>query len=501
MAYWGKNEDAGTTEKRPKNTSQENSSGGILTKSAVKQLIKSTIPNFKENLFYELEMAEVINVLLNEEDLPDLADGSGKDYSLLGSITARMIKSEKDAPIQNTSPIKSLEPREHLYPIRGEYVVVVTYNKERYYINGINLYGNVNSNVSPGLSGYRPDELIEEDFVYEHFEINNEVRRLWPYQGDSIYQGRWGNTIRFGSNIIPNSHGDEESKPDSPNILIRAGQLIDADDFNKSGEVTDLQNSPKKPVKEDINSDGSSVWLTTDQSVNLDITNTNALSHRYMSSDQDDDQPKEGGKQIVINSDRITFNSKKGRILGFSNNGIGFSTQKSFTVDADDGVAMNSGGGTSMAMVSGGISLITPGNSRLDLGGGESGKADKIYLSSECPSFLTLDDKAHLESCDGAIVHLDDCAGMKDNQGSFIRIGGKAQGVTGYVKERDDMGQQHLVYGEALTDILDELITSILNITAIPTGAGPSGPISATPSVADFESIRAKLCDLLMKPN
>ena len=147
MAYWGKNEDAGTTEKRPKNTSQENSSGGILTKSAVKQLIKSTIPNFKENLFYELEMAEVISVLLNEEDLPDLSDGSGKDYSLLGSITARMIKSEKDAPIQNTSPIRSLEPREHSYPIRGEYVVVVTYSKERYYINGINLYGNVNSNV------------------------------------------------------------------------------------------------------------------------------------------------------------------------------------------------------------------------------------------------------------------------------------------------------------------------------------------------------------------
>ena len=501
MAYWGKNEDAGTDEKRPVNTIQEKATGGILTKGAVKQLIKSAIPNYNENQFYELEMAEVISVLLDDEELPDKTDGTGKDYSLLGSITARMINSEKDTPVQNTSPIRSLEPREHLYPIRGEYVVVVTYNKQQYYISGINMFGNVNSNVSPGLSGYRPDELIEEDFVYEHFEIDNEIRRLWPYQGDSIYQGRLGNSLRFGSNIIPNSHGDEEAKPNSPNILIRAGQLTDAENFNKSGEVTDLQNSPKKPVKEDINSDGSSVWITTDQSIKLDITETNALNHEYMSSDQEDDQPKEGGKQIVINSDRITFNSKKGRILGFSHNGIGFSTQKSFTVDADDGVAMNSGGGTSMAMVPGGISLVTPGNSRLDLGGGETGDADKITLSSECPSFLILDDKAHLESCDGAIVHLDDCAGMKDNQGSFIRIGGKAQGVTGYVKERDDMGQQHLVYGEALTDILDELITSILNITAIPTGAGPSGPISATPSVADFESIRAKLCDLLMKPN
>ena len=344
-------------------------------------------------------------------------------------------------------------------------------------------------------------DSIDEFFIYEHFEIDHDIRRLWPYQGDNIIQGRWGNSIRLGSHITPGSHGDDTEKPDSPNILLRTGQLVDASKFGKDGIVQDLINSPKKPVEEDINSDGSSIWMTTDQSVKLDIRNTNALSHDYMTSLQSDDQPKNGGKQIVINSDRITFNSKEGKILGFSHDGIGFSTQKSFSVDADDGMKMNSGGATSMDMVPGGISLITPGNSRLDLGGGgEEGGADKIYLSSECPSFLSLDDKAHLESCDGAIVHLDDCAGMKDNQGSFLRIGGKALGITGYVKERDDMGQQHLVYGEALTDILDELITSILNITAIPTGAGPSGPISATPSFADFESIRAKLCDLLMKP-
>ena len=500
MSYWGKNEDAGTDTKRDNSVSQEKASGGVLTSAAIRALIKSSVPNFKDNTFYELEMAEVMGVLLDEKDLPDLADGSGKNWSLMGSISARMINSEKDAPIQNTSTIKSLNPFEQQYPIRGEYVVVVTYNKVQFYISGINIFNNPNSNVKPGLSGYRPDELIEEDFIYENFEIDNEIRRLFPYQGDSILQGRWGNTIRFGSNIVPDSHGDEDTKQDSPNILIRAGQLFDASDFGKSGEVQNLIDSPKKPVKEDINADGSSIWVTTDQSLKLNIETKNAISHKYMTANHQDDQPQEGGKQITLNSDRITFNTKKGKLLGFSNDGIGFSTQKSFTVDADNGVAMNSGGGTSMAMVPGGISLVTPGNSRLDLGGGETGDADKITLSSECPSFLILDDKAHLESCDGAKIHLDDCAGMEDDQGSFLRIGGKAQGVTGYVLGRDDMGQQHLVYGEALTDILDELITSILNITAIPTGAGPSGPVSATPSLADFESVRAKLCDLLMKP-
>jgi len=140
---------------------------------------------------------------------------------------------------------------------------------------------------------------------------------------------------------------------------------------------------------------------------------------------------------------------------------------------------------------------------------------EKVLISSACPSFLILDDKAHLQSCKGAILHLDDCAGLKDNQGSFLRIGGEALGITGYVKGRDDMGQQHLVYGEELTNLMDSICNSfvelgeaILNLTAIPTGAGPSGPISGGPPntiaietwIAGVETIRARLCGLLMKP-
>jgi hypothetical protein len=503
MSYWSKSSDPSKGKKQsgPAPVLQEKS-GGLPTASTVRKMIKGMMPSATENEFYEMEMGEVINVILKEPELPDLKDGGGKDWSKFGAATVRLVNSEYDSPLSNIGTVRPLFPNSHPYPMRGEYVVVVKFNEQNFYINVLNLFDNVNNNISPGFSGVRPEDIVEEDFIYEHFEPDLEIRNLWPHQGDSILQGRWGNSIRLGSHIIPGSHGDGIEKPDSPNILLRTGQLVDATAFGKDGVVQDLKNTPKKPVEEDINADGSSIWMTTDQSIKLNIKGSNALSHDYMTSLQSDDQPKNGGKQIVLNSDRITFNTKQGKILGFSHDGIGFSTQKTFSVDADDGMKMNSGGATSMDMVPGGISLITPGNSRLDLGGGgEDGDADKIYLSSECPSFLTLDDKAHLQSCEGAVVHLDDCAGMKDNQGSFIRIGGKAQGITGYVKGRDDMKQQHLVYGEALTDILDELITSILNITAIPTGAGPSGPISATPSVADFESIRAKLCDLLMKPS
>ena len=505
MGYWKKSSRTGGFFGSKPVVQQEKASGKLLGFAPVRSLIQESLVDVGGDEFYELELAEVMEVILTEDQLPELEDGSGKDWNAMGGVLARGFDSQQGQPYDTIKPIFPLDPNNSTVPIRGETVVLVNYLTQGFYISLVNWFNSSNVNLAPGLSGARDEDVKEQHFKYEHFDIKDyeNIRRIWPYQGDNIYQGRWGQSIRFGSNIIPDSHEDGDSTQHSPNIIIRAGQLLDADAFDKGGIVEDLKNDTtlKKTVKEDINADGSSLWMTTDQSVKLDIEGSNAVSHVFMTSKQSDDQPKNGGKQIVINSDRITFNTKQGKILGFSHDGIGFSTQKSFSVDADDGMKMNSGGATSMDMVPGGISLITPGNSRLDLGGGGGdGEADKIYLSSECPSFLTLDDKAHLQSCEGAVVHLDDCAGMKDNQGSFIRIGGKAQGITGYVKGRDDMKQQHLVYGEALTDILDELITSILNITAIPTGAGPSGPISATPSLADFESVRAKLCDLLMKP-
>ena len=503
-------------------------SGGLPTATTVRKMIKGMIPSATENEFYEIEMGEVISVILDEDELPlitrpyslehymknpHLFSGE-KDWSKFGSAVVRMVNSEKDLPLNNIGSVRPLFANSHPYPVRGEYVAVVRFNEQNFYINVLNLFDNVNNNISPGFSGVRPEDIVEEDFIYEHFEPDPEIRNLWPHQGDSILQGRWGNSIRLGSNITPDAHEDGDGKPDSPNILIRAGQLVDADTFGKSGIVQDLKESPKKPVEEDINADGSSIWMTTDQSVKLDIKGSNAVNHVFMTTKQSDDQPKNGGKQIVLNSDRITFNTKQGKILGFSHDGIGFSTQKSFTIDADETVDMNVGGGSggpgsTLSITDSSLLMTSPTNAGLSIG------TDRSILSSPCPSILTLADYANITSCKGAILHLDDCAGLKDNQGSFLRIGGEALGITGYVKGRDDMGQQHLVYGEELTNILDsvcnsfiELGETILNLAGIPTGAGPSGPISGgptnTPAIeawkAGVETIRARLCDLLMKP-
>ena len=507
MARWGKDSTYSSTSRTKKQF--DKSTGGLPTNAAVSNRInrEATPPN--EWQFYELELAEVMVVYDTEDKLP--LDPSGNpDYTLWGAIKARNHVSDNLKPIDELDIFYPIDPNHTKLPLRNELVVTSKY-KETHFYQCINLYPqSVNAGIRPGTSGTQTDKNKSENFLYENIEVNSRfgfdenVRQIKPYEGDITLQGRFGNTIRFGSNIIPNSFEDGDSPQNSPNILIRAGQR------------EDIGQGFLQPVEEDINEDASSIWIVSDQKVMLDISNTNATDHRYMTSEQGDDQPNRGGKQITINSDRITWNSKDGRLLGFASKGIGFSTQGSFSVDSDNGVQMNSGGSTNMSMVPGGISLITPGNSRLDLGqGGEGGGSDTIYLSSECPSFLTLDDKAHLESCKGANVHLDDCAGLYTDNGSYFKIGGSKDEAVIYVKGRDDVKEQHLVFGEKLTEILDlmlasqeALIDTVMSFSAIATGAGPSGPISSGPpnqalvdafKQTQVEVIRAQICDILTR--
>ena len=82
--------------------------------------------------------------------------------------------------------------------------------------------------------------------------------------------------------------------------------------------------------------------MTTDEEVDLNTGLSNATDHRNMSKVHEDKGAQDGGKQVIINSDRIIFNSKQNEIFGYAANGIGWSTKWSFTVDADKRVNFNS---------------------------------------------------------------------------------------------------------------------------------------------------------------
>ena len=91
------------------------------------------------------------------------------------------------------------------------------------------------------------------------------IRSLTPFEGDSIIESRYGQSIRFGSTVTdfkgfnPWSDVGENG---SPITIIRNGQ----------GRLTDPLD-PFSTTVENINSDGASIYLTTTQRIVIDDLN------------------------------------------------------------------------------------------------------------------------------------------------------------------------------------------------------------------------------------
>ena len=81
----------------------------------------------------------------------------------------------------------------------------------------------------------------------QNFKELDNINPLLPYEGDVLLEGRFGNSIRFGSNIEYNS----------PITIIRNGQS----DSHKSTD--NFQHT-----KENINTDDSSIYLSSEQKIN-----------------------------------------------------------------------------------------------------------------------------------------------------------------------------------------------------------------------------------------
>ncbi len=552
MAYFGRRSDQKYSGRKRKPYNKD--TGGLQTGGSVANRMSQAKDNFQDYEFYEIELAEVMVVYDNPEKLPKYEDGT-KSWELMGAIKARPVVSQKNQPIDTLKIYLPFVANQTHVPLRGELVVVSKYNGVFYY-QPISLHPqSPNANIYPGTSGLRSSNEAKEDFLYDHFDIPDDesgndpnIRRLMPHEGDLTFEGRFGQSIRFGSAIKDDPKANEgggTERPggiqNTPNIMIRTGQLHSTGIFNKDTVKQTLFATPFKPVEEDINLDGSSLYLTSgkkgEQKINLDLKPSNSKDHELMNKVHRNKQPKDGGEQIILNSDRITFNSKRNEILGFSALGIGWSTKWSFTIDADKQFAVSTPkvriyAEEEFQMITGtSAKTLAPKGGHPDTGdpapfppsevlmqdAGASGlqMGETVMLSSHAPSHLKLDENAHLESEPGAFVHCADCAGMYSDKESYLKVGGKQEDLTAKVSSREDLGEQTLMGGEKLTETFDKMLDTlvdlgdkILNLTAIATAVGPTGPISSgPPNVAAIEqwkgtveAVRAEICDCLLKP-
>lgn len=175
------------------------------------------------------------------------------------------------------------------------------------------------------------DQTTEIDLGKTFVERSN-IHPLKPFEGDIITEGRWGNSIRFSStikvkpplNTSLNNWSTGTSTSGDPIIIIRNGQGTQTEE----GWI---------PIVEDINNDEASIYFTSTQKIPLKASST--LYDSYETSPTAPDQY--AGKQILINSGRLVFNSTVDHILLSSAQTIGFNAVKGFNFDTKANFVVN----------------------------------------------------------------------------------------------------------------------------------------------------------------
>ena len=248
---------------------------------------------------------------------------------------------------------RPLFPNVSAVPLENEIVYIMSLpnsniqsdvnDKSYYYFQSINIWNSthhngipdpLNTNTSP--ESQRQDyeetsagnvrrvtdggtEIFIEPNYRGTFKEKLEVRNMLPYEGDYIYQGRWGNTIRLGSTVtdasIPNTWSSTGENGD-PIMILKNGQ---------HDEDTD----PWVPQVEDINTDLSSIYLTSTQTLPIDVASKKYDS--YFSSPISTN--KFDSEQVVINSGRILFNAKSDNILLSSFDTINLNSINNLNID------------------------------------------------------------------------------------------------------------------------------------------------------------------------
>ncbi len=151
------------------------------------------------------------------------------------------------------------------YPVANEIVVVVqgpssTYNKDKsfesYYLPPIAIQKGPSSNALPDQRLLSSKEFYEGQYFKE--QIN--IRPLRPYEGDYTLEGRFGNSLRFGSTI------DNEST-NHPNPWSNEGELGNPITILRNGQYHDILKDSIDNIIEDINLDDSSIYLCSSQQI------------------------------------------------------------------------------------------------------------------------------------------------------------------------------------------------------------------------------------------
>ena len=302
--------------------------------------------------------ARVKDIILDENH-PKFIDLG--EWNALGVIEYDPILSPSGVNSNIFSIAYPLTPNIKNYPLINEIVYIIQLPDQNlgntnsseisYYINIVSLWNHPHHNAYPSLANEPPPpqqkdyiqtqagstNIVTDEnkqiFLGKTFVEKTNIHPLLPFEGDIIQEGRWGNSIRFGSTVtnssstIKNNWSSTGNNGD-PITILRNGQ----GEQGKEGWI---------PIVEDINNSDSSIYLTSTQQIPLIGSSTNYVS--YSGSIAPDSLDKFSGQQIILNSGRLVFNSYSDHILLSSAKTINLNSQESVNIDTKDFIIQSRG--------------------------------------------------------------------------------------------------------------------------------------------------------------
>lgn len=303
--------------------------------------------------------ARVTDIILDENH-PDFLKAGG--YPSIGAIK---FEGANNLGVVNAGYAYPYNPHIKVFPLINETVLIVNLpsrfqnddplSTTPFYINPAGLWNHPNHNAFINLFNGIKSSKISSDLINEvesgnpitvgleedvdslktnlnsptnpsqqTFTENSLIKPLLPFPGDVIIEGRQGQSIRLGStsksnSIHTNKWSDSSStKNGDPIIVIKNGQPL----------LSDLKGWV--PTTEDVNNDLSSFYLTSTQKIPIGLSNNNFKSFQitpFVPSNY-------ANSQIVLNSDKVTINSKNDDILLTSKNNIGLLSNQNINLES-----------------------------------------------------------------------------------------------------------------------------------------------------------------------
>lgn len=217
-----------------------------------------------------------------------------------------------------------------------------TYIPSYYYLPATGIWNHPHHNAYPDVKIYKEQEKQEgktdidlnspTNQTQQTFQEKSNIHPVLPFTGDIIHQGRWGNSLRFGSTSKPPQDIPlaQLPSPEYQNNWSDAGDNGDPITILRNGQNPNSLSEGWVPVTENLKTDLSSIYLTSYQKIPFSIANENFISYTTPPT-----TPSQFTKpQIILNSDRIVLNAKSDSVLISGEKSVGLSSNNSINIEA-----------------------------------------------------------------------------------------------------------------------------------------------------------------------